>query len=209
MGRPTPWDDTPKKSCCTNPGCTAPYHKMGTSHMYHKKKCRCDSCREAAAFVRNRTAGARKTTDARKSLDLRFSPIPSLPGDWQDKAACKGIDIDTFFPYDETSTGTHAVKNSQSVARETAMSYCNRCEVREECLQVALKNFERGIWGGTDTRERSAIRRAIQRNDQQLPPETLAHRANLTKKAKGTPQEKLYELVNLMANFADAAEIGA
>ena len=114
------------KSCCDNPGCTAPPHKIGTSHMYHRKKCRCDSCREAAKKVRNKV-------DNRKRMPSP-TPNPEASMDWQDRAACIGVDINVFFPYDETSTGPRAVTSASVVAqKEEALSYCNKCEVRNDC----------------------------------------------------------------------------
>ena len=188
------------KSCCDNPGCSAPYHKIGTSHMYHRKKCRCDSCKEAAALIRNKTADRRRTV----VVDHRSGPAQSGALDWQDEAACKGVDINIFFPYDETSTGPRSVSSEASkVFKEEALSYCNRCPVRERCLKMALDSFERGIWGGTDHRERADIRRSLQRNENQPTEEVRAYRAKLVEKAKGTPTEKLMELTTLIANNID------
>src|SRR5690349_17658712 len=38
-------------------------------------------------------------------------------------------------------------------------SYCNRCPVAAECLTEALEKGYKGIWGGTNSEQRKAIRR--------------------------------------------------
>lgn len=66
---------------------------------------------------------------------------------WQDKANCLGVDPDLFFPERGAST------------RE-AKGVCAGCEVKEDCLEYALRNGEKfGIWGGLSERERRRIRR--------------------------------------------------
>ena len=66
---------------------------------------------------------------------------------WQDQAACLGMDPDLFFPERGAST------------RE-AKSICNSCPVKVDCLEFALRNGEKfGIWGGMSERERRRIRR--------------------------------------------------
>ena len=55
---------------------------------------------------------------------------------WQDKALCAETDPEAFFP--EKGGSTREAKRT-----------CRACEVRAECLEVALVNDERfGIWGG-------------------------------------------------------------
>lgn len=67
---------------------------------------------------------------------------------WQDHAACVGYPTDLFFP----STGETPAE---------AKALCARCPVRDDCLEESLKDYgyvTRGVWGGTSTRERDAIR---------------------------------------------------
>lgn len=64
---------------------------------------------------------------------------------WRNRAACKGIDPEIFFPVSEDDA-------------EPAKEICAVCPVRESCLEHALANREReGIWGGFTERERRRI----------------------------------------------------
>ncbi len=64
---------------------------------------------------------------------------------WRNRAACKGIDPDIFFPVSEEDA-------------EPAKAICAECPVREACLEHALAHREReGIWGGFTERERRRI----------------------------------------------------
>ena len=67
---------------------------------------------------------------------------------WQDDALCAQIGTEMFFPEKGGST-------------KTAMSVCDSCPVRRQCLDYALsmENNPQGIWGGTSFRERRAMRR--------------------------------------------------
>lgn len=76
-------------------------------------------------------------------------PDPSPPDLWQDRAACFGIDPDTFFPISEEEAGP-------------ALAFCGACGIREECLSWALRNGERyGVWGGTTEQQRRRIQRQV------------------------------------------------
>ena len=64
---------------------------------------------------------------------------------WRNRAACKGIDPEIFFPVSEEDA-------------EPAKEICAVCPVREACLEHALAHREReGIWGGFTERERRRI----------------------------------------------------
>lgn len=64
---------------------------------------------------------------------------------WQELALCAQTDPEAFFPEKGGST------------RE-AKAVCKNCEVREECLDYALRHNERfGIWGGLSERERRKL----------------------------------------------------
>ncbi|WP_423923750.1 WhiB family transcriptional regulator [Candidatus Poriferisodalis sp.] len=74
---------------------------------------------------------------------------------WRADAACKGADTSTF--YIGPGKSPHA-----------ALTVCDRCEVRRECLQYALDNEEDyGIWGGLNADQRRRLRR--RRNDASPP----------------------------------------
>lgn len=61
---------------------------------------------------------------------------------WRQKAACRGVDPDIFYPVSDDDAGA-------------AKAICAGCPVREACLEYALANRERdGVWGGATERER-------------------------------------------------------
>jgi WhiB family redox-sensing transcriptional regulator len=64
---------------------------------------------------------------------------------WRNRAACRGIDPDIFFPVTDEEA-------------EPAKAICEACPVREACLEFALAAREReGVWGGATERERRRI----------------------------------------------------
>lgn len=68
---------------------------------------------------------------------------------WRKRAACRGIDVEIFYP--ETDDDDDA---------EAAKAVCEVCPVRQTCLEHALGHREReGVWGGTTERERRRILR--------------------------------------------------
>jgi WhiB family transcriptional regulator, redox-sensing transcriptional regulator len=74
-------------------------------------------------------------------------PLAPLTFDPQ-QANCRGLDPDLFHP-----------RRGDSPSVRAAITVCNGCEVRGECLQYALDNNIRdGVWGGTSGRERRQMR---------------------------------------------------
>jgi WhiB family redox-sensing transcriptional regulator len=64
---------------------------------------------------------------------------------WRQRAACRGVDPDIFYPVSDEEA-------------EAAKAICAQCLVREACLEYALANRERdGVWGGATERERRRI----------------------------------------------------
>lgn len=64
---------------------------------------------------------------------------------WRQRAACRGVDPDIFYPASDEEA-------------EAAKAICAQCPVREACLEYALANRERdGVWGGATERERRRI----------------------------------------------------
>jgi WhiB family redox-sensing transcriptional regulator len=64
---------------------------------------------------------------------------------WQQRAACRGVDPDVFYPTSDEETAE-------------AQAICATCTVREPCLEYALASRERdGVWGGATERERRRI----------------------------------------------------
>ena len=65
---------------------------------------------------------------------------------WRQLAACRGTDLEVFFPERGESAGP-------------ARQVCAACPVREPCLDYAITNrIAYGIWGGLTERERRALR---------------------------------------------------
>ena len=70
---------------------------------------------------------------------------------WRQQAACRGLDPDVFYPGDDDEA-------------DIAKSVCQRCAVRETCLEHALSVREKeGVWGGCTEKERRRIIRQRRR----------------------------------------------
>ena len=66
---------------------------------------------------------------------------------WRERAACRDLDTDIFFPDSEADAGP-------------ALEVCAVCPVRMECLEWAIETRQHdGIWGGATETERKRIRR--------------------------------------------------
>lgn len=87
--------------------------------------------------------------------------------DWRQRAACRGVNPELFFP--KRGADRRSVDHRASIAR----AVCALCPVRLACLAVALGAEDThglplprpsqlaGIWGGTNERERRVLRRQI------------------------------------------------
>jgi WhiB family transcriptional regulator, redox-sensing transcriptional regulator len=70
---------------------------------------------------------------------------------WQEQAACRGVDVELFFSVEEADVAL-------------ALSYCDRCPVRPQCLAHAMTDREAfGVWGGMRENERRRIFRSQRR----------------------------------------------
>ena len=66
---------------------------------------------------------------------------------WQEAAACRAQNADTYFPEGRPALAPRRV--------------CNEvCPVREACLEFALAHDEHGIWGGLTEPERQRLKRS-------------------------------------------------
>lgn len=63
------------------------------------------------------------------------------------QALCIDMDTRVFFVDEDDHKGVAYAK-----------SICNKCCIREDCLDTALANYEDGIWGGMTFTERGAFR---------------------------------------------------
>jgi WhiB family transcriptional regulator, redox-sensing transcriptional regulator len=71
---------------------------------------------------------------------------------WRDRAACRDMDPDLFFPIGSTGSALYQI--------DAAKTICRACAVREVCLEYALAtNQEAGVWGGTSEEERRRLRK--------------------------------------------------
>ena len=66
--------------------------------------------------------------------------------EWVDRAACKGMDPNIFFP-ERGDTATY----------RKAIEVCSGCPVRAECREYGDKEAT-GIWGGASTKRRKVER---------------------------------------------------
>jgi hypothetical protein len=77
---------------------------------------------------------------------------------WRDRAACRGVDPETFFP-----TAHDGPVYAAQVA--VAKSVCAGCPVRAECLDEALVRIPFGIAGGLTPEERRGHRQRVGKAD--------------------------------------------
>jgi WhiB family transcriptional regulator, redox-sensing transcriptional regulator len=71
--------------------------------------------------------------------------------DFRDRAACRDVDPELFFPI-----GAGPAAHAQVHA---AKSVCRRCEVREPCLDWAITTGQdEGVWGGLEPADRRRLR---------------------------------------------------
>ena len=73
------------------------------------------------------------------------APVPIVVR-WRELAACRGADLDVFFP-------------GRGESAEPARRVCATCPVREPCLDYALSSgVTCGVWGGLAERDRRELR---------------------------------------------------
>jgi WhiB family transcriptional regulator, redox-sensing transcriptional regulator len=82
---------------------------------------------------------------ARPSRHRSLAAPARFAARWRELAACRGADLEVFFPGRGESAG---------LARQV----CALCPVRQPCLDYAISNrITHGIWGGLTVRERRAL----------------------------------------------------
>ena len=100
---------------------------------------------ERSSLGRNVLGSRRPTYRVLASL-LTLGDVP----EWYSRAACAFTDTDAFFP-------------TQSTGKAYALRVCDRCDVRAECLDLALDKEEWGTWGGMSEIQRRRILEARRR----------------------------------------------
>jgi WhiB family redox-sensing transcriptional regulator len=96
------------------------------------------------------------TTEPQRVRKLPPSCHSIRPGDWVERAACRGHDPD-LFTTDKYEFRTSTADPEYTALVAEARRVCRRCPVQPECLQHAITNDEHGIWGGTTRAERGQI----------------------------------------------------
>lgn len=72
---------------------------------------------------------------------------------WFAKANCLGLNPDLFYP-------------ERGAVPHQARAICDRCVVRDDCLEWALERPETlGVWGGKSDRQRRQIRATRRREE--------------------------------------------
>ncbi len=79
--------------------------------------------------------------------NLRTSYSTMSDEDWRERASCRGIDTEEFYP-------------GKGESGATAKKICKRCQVRSQCLEYAMAMADdNGIWGGIGEGERRRMLR--------------------------------------------------
>ena len=85
----------------------------------------------------------------------RFTWLLDTDQDWREQAACLGAPLEVFFPESVFQSG-RPERDVYKLARE----FCDRCAVREQCLEDALAHESggrHGLFGGASPGQRHAI----------------------------------------------------
>jgi len=79
----------------------------------------------------------RRIDENRRLMRQYNLPVAKMPmSDWVDKADCKNVPIEIFFP-------------NQGGSTQLARRICATCPVRQQCINYAIANhIEYGVWGG-------------------------------------------------------------
>jgi WhiB family redox-sensing transcriptional regulator len=80
------------------------------------------------------------------------------PAKWAERAACRDVNTNLFYPIVNSGAG----KNAKDTVEAAAIRVCAGCEVRLECLTWAIEHNEKhGVWGGMGEAERARHRRFV------------------------------------------------
>jgi WhiB family redox-sensing transcriptional regulator len=89
------------------------------------------------------------------SYDQYYFRAPGAPQgdeDWMERAACRGMETELFFPNGETGEALDQTEEAKAI--------CRTCPVQSACLEYALATRQPyGVWGGATEAERRSIRR--------------------------------------------------
>lgn len=111
---------------------------------------------ERALRAAREVSGEAQPRVRRAQAQLR-SPRQVFPLGWQERAACRGMDLVLFF-----GTGREGAA-ARERREKKAKAVCAGCPVRTECLDTAIGRPDKyGIWGGLSEDERATERRRRQ-----------------------------------------------
>lgn len=86
----------------------------------------------------------------------RISPRSQQVENWKEHSACKDAPVEVFF----VERGTTTVDRARAI--------CFDCPVRVDCLDYALRHYEKfGVWGGLTEGERRPFRKLFVENPEQ------------------------------------------
>jgi WhiB family redox-sensing transcriptional regulator len=80
-------------------------------------------------------------------------PTATRPGEWAERAACRGYPTEWWFPWGDEFWGKRTM-NERRADAVVAQRICGGCPVVLECYAHAALNREVGLWGGTSDEER-------------------------------------------------------
>lgn len=96
------------------------------------------------------TAGNGSSTGLVEPMLMVQGDTMAAAEDWRQAAACRGMDVEIFFPASDEDAGP-------------AKSVCMQCPVRHDCLEWAMATRQGdGVWGGLTETERRRLRRRRQ-----------------------------------------------
>jgi WhiB family redox-sensing transcriptional regulator len=88
------------------------------------------------------------------SRSSRFAPDTdsAATDDWRKRGPCTKVDPELFFPIGNTGSALLQIEEAKNV--------CDRCPVRQTCLEWALDTGQdAGVWGGLSEDERRSLKR--------------------------------------------------
>ena len=80
-----------------------------------------------------------------------------------EQGACStsGLSPDAWYPATSPAETTAARETTAKRETAAALAVCGACRVRQECLELSLRNWtlgQHGVWGGTVPAERERLR---------------------------------------------------
>ena len=112
--------------------------------------------RESRREIEAERARERKQAERARNRE----PEPVINVDWMQRAACKGLDPDLFFP-----------ERGENSKVDAAKAVCAQCSVTAECLDYAvtvkhdgITGERAGVWGGKTYTERRQMSRDLLRS---------------------------------------------